>query len=304
MVKRQAEEPFDCFQSNPKMMYHHQWNHHPNAIHQPLSTPNPITYSPNPLGQMENTQFPFPVTLPEVPGLDPIIPWNNEIDDKEQMDENINTDHSNTALYPEHDEQSGEKMIPITDPLNHTTYYIGELKLSELLRKHGSLVAHNNNHHHHHLHHYHPGQMAQLGSLKQQKQTIIEKFCNAKTLASCTENDVRELQRLDVNITPVTNRDVHLGPSSPMNESNQLNACQMPFQCVICAVIDPVAAPKYLGNKENLKRHYHRHLEYKRFHCQLCHMGFFRKDNTRRHIAKEHKKAEPERYVREQVSLC
>ena len=53
-------------------------------------------------------------------------------------------------------------------------------------------------------------------------------------------------------------------------------------------VIEPIAPPMYLGNKDNLKRHYHRHLIFSRFQCAICKQGFYRKDLTRRHIEKEH----------------
>jgi len=290
MVKRQAPDDYE-FQN--KMMFQLPPNHQ-SLWHQSLTTPNPTTISPNQNG----SEFIFPPAIPEIV-IDPNQPWNMEPDDKDDiLEENINcVEHTNTSYYPE--PPTEDKMIPITDPLNQTTYYIGENKLSELIRQHGSLIG-NNSYYHQQTH------QLSMCSLKQQKQTIIEKFCNAKTLANCTESDVRELINLKVNITPVTNRDVHgLEKHQEVHHHhNQAAPCNMPFKCVICAVIDPAAQPKYLGNKENLKRHYHRHLEYKRFQCQICQMGFFRKDNTRRHVAKEHKKSDPERYVHERVSTC
>jgi len=272
MVKRQAEDThFEPMQS--KMMF--SYPNQPGYPFQPLTTPTIPTHSPNDMG------FFFPPQLDAQTGLS----WGME-DDKDQ---NFNDTLDNTTPMIETPEKE-EKLIPVEDPLTHTTYYISETKLSKLLQEHGSLISNNKN--------FFPGNsMAAFGSIKQQKHNIIEKFCNAKSLASCTENDVRELIRLKVNITPVTNRDAY-GTENGIHRGQP--SC---YKCVICAVIDPAAQPKFLGNKENLKRHYHRHLEYKRFHCTLCNMGFFRKDNTRRHISKEHKKNDPERYVREHVAM-
>lgn len=153
-----------------------------------------------------------------------------------------------------------EKVIQMTDPLTQIVFEIGASQLSQMLQKNGKLKSKYN---------------VNSNEIKQ----IKDKFCMAKTLPYVTQEDVQMLQNAGVQIVSVTNRDPQPSHTNSRNQE---------YKCIICEVIEPNAPPKYLGNKENLKRHYHRHLNFTRFQCAICKQGFYRKDITRKHIEKEH----------------
>ena len=61
-----------------------------------------------------------------------------------------------------------------------------------------------------------------------------------------------------------------------------------PFECLFCPIIQNQR--KIFPVKENLKRHYSKHLKFNRFRCGLsgCDYASYRNDHVKDHIEKKH----------------
>ena len=105
--------------------------------------------------------------------------------------------------------------------------------------------------------------------------TKVQKFCEARSLGFMTDKDARQIVDSGYPIETISTKKTKCDDSGP-------------FECLFCPLVQNCR--KYFGVKENLKRHYSKHLRFHRFACGAPHCSYasYRGDHVKDHIEKKH----------------
>ena len=109
----------------------------------------------------------------------------------------------------------------------------------------------------------------------------MQKFCDAKTLGFMKKADAQLIVDSGFPVETISVKRARKDDELLKNPQ---------FECLFCPIIQNQR--KVFPVKENLKRHYSKHLKYNRFKCGLkgCDYASYRNDHVKEHIEKKHGK--------------
>jgi len=142
----------------------------------------------------------------------------------------------------------------VADPMNASNHYsVDKTQLSEFLKANGRQVS------------------GRKRKSKEEIERLVKRFCDPKELDYCTENDARDIIESDFEVKNVPLR----------NRSDKGK-----YLCKFCPITQNHA--RGFERKEDMKRHYHQHLNYVRFSCKHCEYKNARTDHMKNHMKKCH----------------
>jgi len=142
----------------------------------------------------------------------------------------------------------------VPDPMNANNHYsVDKMQLSLFLKENGRQVS------------------GRKRKSKEEIERLIKRFCDPKELDYCTANDAQDIIDSDVEVKNVPLR----------NRSDKGR-----YLCKFCPITQK--HERGFDRKEDMKRHYHQHLNYVRFSCKHCEYKNARTDHMKNHMKKCH----------------
>lgn len=111
---------------------------------------------------------------------------------------------------------------------------------------------------------------------EQQKTKLVNRFCNARELEYCNEGDARSLIDSGYDVKKVDLR----------NYKGKDLKIKGKFNCLFCPIMQK--HERGFDRKEDIKRHYYLHLDFKRFQCKYCDSKKSRPDHMKNHMKTFH----------------
>lgn len=180
---------------------------------------------------------------------------NQSADSYDLSSLNVHDTQGNTEEYAASD------MTEIEHPINRSVYQIPKSTLSKVLENHGRIKQKMN-----------PDSPDVL--------KVVAKFCDAKTLGFMKTENAQFIIDSGYQVDTISVKKQKLSEKT-LKESQ--------FKCLFCPLIQN--QEKLFPVKENLKRHYSKHLNYNRFRCSGvngCDYASYRNDHVKDHIKKKH----------------
>jgi hypothetical protein len=158
-------------------------------------------------------------------------------------------------------------VVPLTtivDPLNSNNHYqVDKQKLSDFLTVHGKQVS------------------GRKRKSKEEIERLIKRFCDPKELEYCSENDAHDILNSDFEVKNV-----------PLRGRSEIGK----YSCKFCPITQK--HERGFDRKEDMKRHYHQHLNFVRFSCKHCEYKNARTDHMKNHMKKCHPEIDSSDYNR------
>jgi len=152
----------------------------------------------------------------------------------------------------------------LQDPLHASNHYsVDKVQLSNFLKENGRQVS------------------GRKRKSKEEIDRLVKRFCDPKELDYCTESDAQDIIDSDFEVKNV-----------PLRNRADFGK----YLCKFCPLTQN--HKRGFDRKEDMKRHYHQHLNYVRFSCKHCEYKNARTDHMKNHMKKCHPEKDSTDYNR------